>query len=65
MKTRSKESKKQPLPPLHLAIQILLFQSIDSNDSIVKGKLRIVGEANVVTINEPVENEILTENSFK
>ena len=32
----------------------------ESNDSIVKGKLKVVGESNVVTINEPVENEILT-----
>ena len=32
----------------------------ESNDSIVKGKLKVVGESNVVTINEPVESEILT-----
>ena len=34
---------------------------IDSNDSVVKSNLRIVGEANAVAINEPLENEILTE----
>ena len=34
---------------------------IDSNDSVVKSKLEVVGEANAVTINEPLENEILTD----
>lgn len=33
----------------------------DTNNSIVKSNLRIVGEASEVTLNEPVENEILTE----
>ena len=33
----------------------------DSNDSVVKSNLRMVGEANAVTINESVENEILTD----
>ena len=51
----SGQKKSADSNQLYKATQILLFQSMIKCKSINKGKLKVVGESNVVTINEPVE----------